>query len=107
MMRSMIGGDGVDGAVDQAGDQSVSIGARSERRIHFVMGVVANVFVGERKMVRGNLTGDLQAIFLGEANVLESAGGGQVREVQARVSQAGEFDITSGADRFGLRRNSL
>src|SRR5271155_4495075 len=41
------------------------------------------------------------------ADVFERAGGGHVRDVQARASENGELDVASSADGFGFRGNSL
>ena len=103
----MVGGDSVDGSIDQAGDQRITILPRCQRRIHFVVCIVANVFVGQREVMRRDLTGYFQPVFLGGANIFEGAGGGHVRDVQARAGEAGNFDVAAGANGFGLRGNSL
>ena len=36
-VRRVVGGDGVDGAVDDALDQGIAIGGRAQRRIHLVV----------------------------------------------------------------------
>ncbi len=49
----MVGGDGVDGAVENAFDQGVAVGGGTQRRIHFVVGVeLADVLVHQRDVVR-------------------------------------------------------
>ena len=106
-MRGVVGGDGVHVAVGDADEQRGDVLAGSQRRIHFVIRVVADVFVAEREMVRRDFAGDAQAHLFREANIFERAGGGHVRDVQAGASERGEFDIASGANGFGLRGNAF
>ena len=61
MMRGVVGGDGVHGAIGESGNQRGAVCARSERRIHLVIGVVADVVIAEREMVRRNFAGDAHA----------------------------------------------
>ena len=56
-MRRVVGGDRVDASVREAGDQRVAILARGKRRIHLVARIVANVFVGQREVVRRHFAG--------------------------------------------------
>ena len=39
--------------------------------------------------------------------MFERAGGGHVRDVQARTSERGEFHVASGANGFGLGGNAF
>ena len=77
MMRSVVGGDRVDAAVGEACDQRVAVVARGQRRIHFVMRVVADVFVGQREMVRRD--------FAGDAKVPSSSRTARIRASRART----------------------
>ncbi len=107
MMWRVVGGDCVDAAVGKALHQRIAVFARSERRIHFVVGVVADVLVGEREMMRRDFAGDAQALLLCKSHVFERA------EVdicamcnRAPVSRR-YLHVAADANRFGLRRNSL
>ena len=71
VMRRVVGGDGVHAAVGQAFDERGAIFARSERRIHFVMRIVADVFVNEREMMRRNFAGDRQTLFFCSSHIFE------------------------------------
>ena len=61
LVRGVVGGDGVNRAIGEACEKSVAVGARGDRRIHLEAAVVADVFVGEREMVRSDFAGDRQA----------------------------------------------
>ena len=57
--------------------------------------------------MRRDLTGYFQPVYLGGANIFEGAGGGHVRDVQARAGEAGNFDVAAGTYGFRLGRNSF
>src|ERR1700677_1047097 len=107
VMRSVVGGHGVHAAVCDTGDERAAVCARGERRIHFVVRIVADVFIAEREVMRRDLAGDAHAEFLGVTDIFERAGGGHVRDVQAGAGENGEFDVASGADGFGFRGNAF
>ena len=47
-MGSVIGGDGIDGAIGESHENRFAIGARTQRRIHLEVGVVvADIGVGQ------------------------------------------------------------
>src|ERR1700740_306463 len=58
-------------------------------------------------MVRRHFAGDAHALFFGVAHVFEGAGGGHVRDMQARARENGELDVTTGADGFGFRGDAF
>ncbi len=72
----MVGGDGVDGAVEEGGYDGLAVGFGAERRVHLGVGVVAadGVF-GEGEVVRRGLAGDVEALALGFADEVESGPG--------------------------------
>ncbi len=83
LVRRVVGGDGVNGAVREAGDERVAVFSRSERRIHLVARVVLNVFVGERKMVRRHFASNAQALRFGGAHEFQRRARRKVRDMQA------------------------
>ena len=108
MMRGVVGGDGVHGAVGEAGDERGAIGARGERRIHFVIRVVADVFVAEREMVRRDFAGDAHALFFGvRARIRARRVVDMCAMCRRAPSEHGEFDVASGADGFRFRGNAF
>ena len=69
-VRSMIGGDGVYGAGDDALRDGADIAGRAQRRLHFVVAVVGRHFaVGEREMVRRGFACHRQARALAKATI--------------------------------------
>ena len=74
-VRSMVGGDAIDSAVRQSGEQGFAIFTRAQRGIHFVIGIVlAHVFIEQREMVRRDLAGHAQVVALGFADGPERSG---------------------------------
>ena len=81
-VRRVIGGDGVDRAVGQAGLDRGDVGGGAQRRVDLEHGVVAGEqLVGEREVVRRRLGRDRQAVGLGGADQLDAARGREVQEV--------------------------
>src|SRR5580693_8781723 len=98
MMRRVVGSDGVHVAIGDAHNQRLAVVARSKRRIHFVIRVVANIVVAEREMVRCDFAGDAQPHSFRQAYVFERAGGGHAR---------GPSRITPPAKREGSSQWSI
>ena len=85
-VRRMIGGDAVDGAFEQGGDDGLAIGFRAQWRVHLGVGVeVADGCVGEREVMWRGLAGDVQAIGLGLADGSEGFSGRDMLHVQVRA----------------------
>ena len=62
-MRRVIGGNGIDHAIENGFDHGVAVGGGAQRRIHFGIGAVkAHVLFSEQEVMRRNLAGDAQAI---------------------------------------------
>src|SRR5579872_4229057 len=101
MMRGVVGGDGIDGAVGKSFEEGVAIVARSERRVHFEARVVLDVFIDESEMMRRDFTCDSEATAFGFAHVFERAACREMRDVQSRAGKCGDFDVASRANRFG------
>jgi hypothetical protein len=75
-VRSMVRGDAIDSAVCQPGEKGVAIFTRTQRRIHFVVGIVlAHVFIQQSEMVRCDLAGYAQVVALGFADGAQRSGG--------------------------------
>ena len=93
----MVGDDGVDGAVDHAGDKGLGIGSRAQRRVDLEgRGViVADVVLGEEQVMRGDLAGDRQALGFRGANHIKAARSGDVLDVQLAAGKAAQGDVAS------------
>ncbi len=76
-VRGVIGGDGVDGAVGEALNEGFAVFARGQRWIHLEARIVGDILVDQREVVRRDFAGDMQAIVLGEAHLVERAFGGK------------------------------
>src|SRR5271157_2806392 len=99
----MIGGDGVHGAVGERDQDGFEVGGGAQRGIHLeVAVVVADVFVGQGEVVRGDLAGDAGFGALAAADALERVGGGEMRHVQAGVGNLQrELDVALDDGGFG------
>ena len=58
LVRGMVRGDGIDGAVGQAFEKRLAVFTRTERRIHLEARIIGDVFVDESEVVRRNFTRD-------------------------------------------------
>ncbi len=109
-MRRVVGGDGVDNAVEDAFDHGVAVGGRAQRRIHLGIGVVeADVLFGEQEVMRRDFAGDAQSVAARLAHGGHSRGGGGVRDVQmrARVAQLGDqADVALDEAGLGFGRHA-
>src|ERR1019366_4015393 len=95
-MGSMVGSDGIDGAVGDAGDHGVAVGGGAQRRGHLVVGVeLADVFVDQREVMRRDFSGGMDAGLLGLADSVHGFGGGDVGDMNMRLGRAGQRNITS------------
>ena len=85
----VVAGDCVDRAVLQPFDHRLAVGLAPERRRHLgESAVVADIVIGKREVVRGDLAGDRQPGTLGATDRIYSAGGRNVGHV---VAPAGEL----------------
>ncbi len=104
-VRGVVGAHHVNGAVRQAGAQCLNICIRPQRRVDLVHRVVAaDQVVGEQEVVRGDFGSDVDAAFLGPADDLHGAGGGDVADVQAGVHMLRQQDVTGDDAFLGDRR---
>ena len=72
---SVISRDGVDGAISKRDENGFTVGTRTQRRIHFEVGVVfADVRIGQAKMVRGDFTGDTRFAALAASDCFQRIG---------------------------------
>src|SRR5439155_209986 len=89
----VVGGDAVDGAVEQGGEDGLAVVFGAERRVHLGVGVIglAAGDVGtaahdglfrEGEVVGGGFAGDVEAFGFGGADGGEGAGGGDVLDVE-------------------------
>ena len=81
LVWGVVCGDGVHGAVGEAGKQGFAIFAGGERRIHFEARIVGDVFVDQGEVVGSDFAGDAQTLFLCEADLLERSFRREVSDV--------------------------
>ncbi len=87
-VRRVIRGDGVDGPVDDALDERLDVCLGAQRRVDLEHRVVAaELLVGERQVVGGDLGGHRDALRLGATNELDAARGRHMQEVDASAGQ--------------------
>ena len=105
-VRRVIGGDAIDRAVDDAGDDRLDVGcAVRSGGITLVARVVFGAgLVGEREVVRSDLAGDRQAAALGLAHERDRAADRHVRDVVPGAGPLDQLDVARDHDRLGLGR---
>src|SRR5258708_19927296 len=107
LMRGVIGGDGINGAVSQASEKGFAVFARGERRIHFEAGIVLDILVDEREVVGGDFAGYAETPLLGPADLLEGSFRGQMSDVEPRAGKFGKLNVAADADRFRSGTHAL
>ena len=104
-MWRVIGGDGVDGAVDEARLDGGHVGVGSQRRMDLEHRVVGGTTaVGQGEVVRCRLGGDRMTGRLGRPHHLDATRGRQVLEVDPHPGEPGEGDVAHDHQLLGLRR---
>ena len=71
LVRRVIGGDSVNGAIGKTGEERIAIFTRCERWIHFEICVVGDVFINQSEMVGRDFAGDGQSAFFRFAHKIE------------------------------------
>ena len=85
VVRRVVGGHAVDGAVGEAGEQGLDVGRAAQRRVHLaVRVVVGQPIVGEGQVVRGDLAGDRRPARLRRPDHPQRAADADVREMDRR-----------------------
>ena len=103
-VRGVVGGDRVDGAVEQALDERLAVLAGAQRRVDLEDRVVAGEQLGaQREVVRGHLRGDPDAARLRPAHDVEPLGGADVRDVHPLTGVLGEQGVAGDDARLGDR----
>ena len=95
LVRRVVGGDALDRAVAEAGDQRLAVGLGAQRRVHLeaLRVEAADLLVGQAEVVRAGLGADLDPGRLGGGDRLDRLGGGEVLDVDAGVLVAGEGGV--------------
>ena len=106
-VRSMIGGDGVDGAADDAVGDGCDVAGGAQRRLHFVIAVVGrHLAVGQREMMRRGFAGDGEAARFGERHHFDRVPRRDMGHVESRAGELGEQDIARHHHILGRGRNA-
>ena len=93
-MRRVVAGDGINGAVSQRRQHGFAVGGRTQRRIHFAIGVVrSDICIGQNKMMRRDLAGHPGTLAFAAPHRFERGGGGDMRHVQLPARLGSEFYI--------------
>jgi len=86
-VRSVVGGDGVYGAIGERNQNGFAIRGRTQGRVHLEIRVVlAHVLVEQSEMMRRHFAGNARLGALATAHGLERIGSGKMRDVQARFT---------------------
>lgn len=102
-VRGVVGGDHVEGAIQQAFQQGFVVGLRPQGRVHFVVGVeVTDVLVGEEEVVGRDLGGDFHvAARFPPADRFHAHFRGDVLDVDMGAGGVGEADVAVDDDLLG------
>ena len=94
VLGQVIGRNGVDRAVPQAGAQRLDVRRRAQRRVDLGVGVVTlDGLVGQREVMRTGLGGHLQALVLGSPQEADRFRAAHVLHVQMRTAQRRQLDV--------------
>ena len=86
-MRCVVGDDGINGAILQAGDAGCAVFFRADRRVDFIPCFKsAQGFIGQDEVLRRDFCRDLDAALLGLADQFDSVLGADVSDVDRCVS---------------------
>ena len=107
-VRRVVGGDAVDRARSQPVDQRLAVVLGAQRRVHLQPRVelFEQRLVGQRKVVRARLAGDLHAARLGLGDGLDRLARAQVLDVDAAVLVAGDRGVAGDQRRLGDARDA-
>ena len=98
-VRSVVRGDGIDGAVSNAGANRFHIRGAAQRRIHLgIRAVRQHRFVRQREVVRRDFAGHPHAAALGLPHHFERARGGKMRDVQMPSGGLRHHQVARHAD---------
>lgn len=101
-VRRVIGGEAVDGTIEQAFETGFDVGLFAQRRIHLEIRVeVATTFVGEQQMVRADFGGDADAFGFAFTNERDRAFRGDMRDVKPCPGEFRESDVAGDDEFFG------
>ncbi len=101
-MRSVVGGDGIDGTVGKTCLHRGDVGVASQGRVHLGVGIVtAHRLVGQGEVMRRRLAGDLHAARLGVSDDARRAYGGDVCDVDRCAGELGQVHLAGHGDIFG------
>src|ERR1700761_4049501 len=98
-MRSVIGSDAVDRAIDKSRNHRETIRLSAKRRVHLgVRVVVTDALLSEGEMVRCHLAGDVKALMLSCANHVERTRSRDMLDVQMRTQALCALDLAKQLD---------
>jgi hypothetical protein len=99
---SVVGGDCVDGAGDDAVDDRGDVAGGAQRGLHLEVAVVGGALVvGEGEVVRRGLAGCGDAELLGVGDHGDGVARGDVGDVEARAGHLGEEEVAGDHDVLG------
>ena len=107
-MRCVVGDDGIDGAILQAGDAGCAVFFRADRRVDFIPCFKsAQGFIGQDEVLRRDFCRNLDAALLGLADQFDSVLGADVSDVDRRVCRFGQENIACDGNVFGDSRTAF
>ena len=103
--RGVVGADGVDGAVEQAGAQGIAVTLGTQWRVEPVGGVEeAHVHVGQVQVVDGDIGRERQTAFAGLPHQFHPGSRRQPAQVHTAAHRGHQFDDGVQRDGFGHHR---
>ena len=106
-MRSVVGGDGVDGAIGQGRLDGVDVRRRTQRRVDLEDGVVrGHALVGQREVVRRRFCRDRQLGSLGRPHHDDRHRRREVQEVHWGAGELSQGHVARHHHRFRLGRDA-
>ena len=91
----MVGGDHIDGAVQDALNESFSVGGGAEGGIHLEAAVLLQISVIQHQVVGAGLAGHVKPLGLGVADQLHALLGGDVADVVGAPDLADELQVSA------------
>ncbi len=105
-MGCMVGCNAIYRAILDAGDKCRLVFFSTERWIHLPAAVFLEVFVREKEIMWGGLTGNRQAFCLGLADKFDTLFGGDMADMQGATCLFYQTNITLYLCPFALRANA-
>ena len=99
-VRCVVGGDHVNGSIENSLDQRIPIFCASQRRIHLKSAFFLQILIGEHQVVGSGFTGHIQTCGLGFADDVHTFLGGNVADVIFHSGFLHQFQVAGDLTPF-------